>query len=608
MRKTLDFKTFASPHEQATRIAETWVKWKQLRKGWEDSKVELRQYVFQTDTTKTRNKLLPWCNTTTRPKLCQIRDNLHSNYFGALSLDSNFLKWEAAVREDSLVSKAEAMTAYVKTKFADSEGVEVVSHLLYDYIDYGLAIAGIEYVNLYNTDETTGEKVVVYNGPRLIRYNPIDVVWDITATDFSTAPKITRSIVSMGELARLARDMPEYNYDQAVLDEITETRRNLNAYKASDISKITAYQIEGLGDLYQYYSGGMVELLTFEGDYFDQSTGKIMENAVIVVADRCKVISVRQNPSWLGKSNKRYVGWRPRPDSLIPMGPLDNLVGMQYRIDHLQNLKSDAMDQVVYPRKKIKGYVQDFTDQPGEEIHVGEDGDVSYLTPDLSFMQVESEIQIIEQAMEDFAGAPKTALGIRTPGEKTAYEVQSLENAAGRIFQVKINQFERGLLEPIFNLMLESGRRNLDTADIVRNVDDTTGAFIYTTVNREDIVGKGRLRPVGSRHFAERAKLVQELTSFLGSPLGADPGVRIHFSGKRIAKLINENLNFGSWKLFGDNVQVDENAETQKYATQAQEQSAQFNETSSGLEGEAIDLTTQLAEEQVANEEQQPAL
>jgi hypothetical protein len=26
------------------------------------------------------------------------------------------------------------------------------------------------------------------------------------------------------------------------------------------------------------------------------------------------------------------------------MGPLDNLVGLQYRIDHLENAKADALD------------------------------------------------------------------------------------------------------------------------------------------------------------------------------------------------------------------------------------------------------------------------
>jgi hypothetical protein len=41
------------------------------------------------------------------------------------------------------------------------------------------------------------------------------------------------------------------------------------------------------------------------------------------------------------------------------MGPLDNLVGMQYRIDHLENLKADVFDLIAFPPLKIKGYVED---------------------------------------------------------------------------------------------------------------------------------------------------------------------------------------------------------------------------------------------------------
>lgn len=51
--------------------------------------------------------------------------------------------------------------------------------------------------------------------------------------------------------------------------------------------------------------------------------------------------------NWLGKTSIVHAGWRYRPDNLWAMGPLDNIVGMQYRIDHLENLKADAMDLAV---------------------------------------------------------------------------------------------------------------------------------------------------------------------------------------------------------------------------------------------------------------------
>jgi len=116
------------------------------------------------------------------------------------------------------------------------------------------------------------------------------------------------------------------------------------------------------------------------------------------------------------------------------MGPLDNLVGMQYRIDHLENMKADIWDLTRYPIFKIKGYVEDFDWSPGERIICGDDGDVDLVSPDVQVLNFNTEISILEAKMEEMAGAPKEAMGFRTPGEKTKYEVQRIENAASRIF------------------------------------------------------------------------------------------------------------------------------------------------------------------------------
>ena len=608
LRRAIDFSDYAGGDKGATTIVNQYTRWRDARKGWESQRAELREYVYQTDTTMTRAAKLPWMNTTTRPKLCQIRDNLHANYISALSLGGNFLHWEAGVEDDAEESKARLMTAYVKTKMEDSNAFDTISQLLYDYIDFGISIAGVEYVNLYNVD-AKGEKTVIYSGPRIVRYNPMDVVFDLTASSFDAAPKITRSVVTLGDLKRIERDYPEYQYDSAIITKMLENRQNFHALTDKEQARIKSFAIEGFGSLSEYYNSGCVELLTFEGDFYDQETGVLTENAVIVVADRAHVISTRTNPSWLGKSNKRGVVWRPRPDNLLGMGPLDNLVGLQYRIDHLENLKADAFDQVVYPIVKEKGLVQDWEYAPGERIKMGNEGEVSYLIPDTTFLNADTQIAILENTMEEMAGAPKTAMGIRTPGEKTAYEVQSLENAAGRIFQVKITQFERGLIEPVINLLLESGRRNMDNRTIVRDTSDATGAQIYTDINKDDIVATGRLRPVGARHFAERAKLVQEMSAFFGpGGLGADPGVRSHFSGKAIGKLFNRLLNLDYYSLYAENIQVTESLETDSMKMEAQNQLQKTQMTDTGLDGEAQGLTDELAAEQLAGAGIDPAM
>src|SRR5688572_2428558 len=89
------------PHVLATRIATKFDEWKGSRQKKEKDWSEVRNYVFATDTTTTTNKKLPWKNKTTRPKLCQIRDNLHANYMAALFPTEDWFNWEAASAEST---------------------------------------------------------------------------------------------------------------------------------------------------------------------------------------------------------------------------------------------------------------------------------------------------------------------------------------------------------------------------------------------------------------------------------------------------------------------------------------------------------------------------
>jgi hypothetical protein len=201
------------------------------------------------------------------------------------------------------------------------------------------------------------------------------------------------------------------------------------------------------------------------------------------------------------------------------MGPLDNLVGMQYRIDHLENLKADVFDWIAYPMIKVKGYVEDFEIKPGERINVGDEGDVEFMHPDTTALNADMQIQELERRMEELAGAPREAMGIRSPGEKTKYEVQKLDNAASRIFQNKIEHFQRTLLEPLLNFALQLARRNMDSTDVARTLDSEIDAVVFQTITREDITANGILRPRGAEHFAERANALQNFTSLANSPI-----------------------------------------------------------------------------------------
>jgi hypothetical protein len=261
-----------------------------------------------------------------------------------------------------------------------------------------------------------------------------------------------------------------------------------------------------------------------------------------------------------------------RPDNIYGMGPLDNLVGMQYRIDHLENLKADAMDLAVHPPLVIAGNVEEFVYGPGAEIYVGEGGQITELGQNLAgVLQANNEIALLEQKMEEMAGAPKQAMGIRTPGEKTAFEVQTLEMAASRIFQNKITHFEINLVEPSLNRMLELARRNLDGADLLRVIDDDLGVVQFLSVTKQDITSAGKLRPIGARHFAAQATMIQNFMGLVNSPLWQDPTVRSHFSGKQIAKMVEEMLGLERFALYGDNIQLFESAQSMNMQSQIQE-------------------------------------
>ena len=552
---TLDFQHIINPDNLAVEIATKYSEWAMLRnKKIEDWK-ELRNYLFATDTTTTANALLPWSNSTTTPKLTQIMDNLHANYFATLFPQQKWMKWEALSKDSNSKNVAQSIQSFMESKLRQSAFINTASDLVYDYIQYGNCFAHVTYETEYSKKED-GSSTVNYAGPRMNRISPYDIVFNPVASSFLNTPKIIRSIKTLGEFARFAEDNPSLS---STIDKMLEVRQRV----ASDVSfeKSDGFVADGFSNIQQYYGSNYVEVLTFYGDIYDVETKKLMKDRIITVVDRAFILDNTENPSWLGHAPIFHAGWRQRPDNLYAMGPLDNLVGMQYRIDHLENLKADVFDQIAYPIMKIRGDVEDFDFEPGARIYLGEEGDVSYLQPDGTALQADLQIQLLQDKMEEMAGAPKNAMGIRTPGEKTAFEVQSLQNSASRIFEHKSAHFERSFIEPILNAMLEVSRRNMITAESIPVVDEITGKTFFRTISKKDITGDGRVIPIGARHFAERARRVQNLTQ-MWQVKASDPSVAVHLSGKEFARLLSEEL--GEPSLFGENISIQEQLETQQ--------------------------------------------
>lgn len=558
--KVAELTSIMQPDDPAAWVTQMWDKYNNQRRGWIDEKKELRDYIFATDTSSTSNAALPWKNTTTLPKLCQIRDNLHANYMSALFPNDEWLQWQGYTMDDSLKEKAKTIEAYMGNKTRIGGFRSTISRMIYDYIDYGNVISVPDFVTKYKT-MPDGTRVPDFIGPRARRISPLDIVFNPLADTFDQSFKIVRSVKSVGELKKMADDEPENAFWAAAVARRQEIGQLMGAYTIEEFDKAIGYQVDGFGNMYEYFQSDYVEILEFYGNYHDKTTGEVMTDRVITIVDRNFMVRNEPMEQWYADSPFDHVGWRDRTDNLWAMGPLDNLVGLQYRLDHLENLKADAMDLIIHPPLKIIGEVEEFIWGPGVDIHIDEGGDVQELATNMNnIFGANSEIQQIEDHMELYAGAPREAMGVRSPGEKTAFEVDQLSSAAGKIFQQKITHFETELLEPLLNKMLESAQRNLEVADTIRVADTDIGATVFREVTALDIMANGKIRPVGARHFSKQSQDLRNLSDVLNTAVGAM--VQPHMSAIELTKFIDDSLGLKGYKIFSPDAAIKEQEKT----------------------------------------------
>lgn len=586
--KVLYVDDIVTPDRTATKISEFWITGNNKRQNFLNDCEEIRRYVFATDTSHTSNSSLPWKNKTTIPKICQIRDNLESNYTATMFPNRVPVEWEANEKDSASKAKRDAITNYMGWSMDQSSFQQEMKKVVLDYIDYGNCFTTVEWTD-QRVEQPNGIQTG-YIGPSVRRISPLDIVFNPTAPNFESSYKVIRSSISLGELKELLTKMTnDENRDEyeTLWKYIKEIRTTAKDYTGDWQERDHLYSVDGFTSFREYLQSDTVEVLTFYGDIYDNETDTFLKNHVITVVDRHKLIGKKPNPSFFGYPPIFHAGWRTRQDNLWAMGPLNNLIGMQYRIDHMENMKADMMDLSTYPVQKISGFVEDFTWQPGEKIYTSDEGDVNLVQPNINVQQLVQDIAMLLNMMEEMAGAPKEAMGFRTPGEKTKYEVQRLENAASRVFQNKIKQFEEQIVERVLNAMLELARRNLTGSTTIKVFDDELKAASFKTLSVEDITGIGRIRPVAARHFAEQAELIQNLTSLAGSPLWQV--VQPHFSGIKLAKIFEKSFNLENEEVIIPYVALAEQADGQRQAQALQEQVLQSTQTASGM-GQDYDI------------------
>jgi hypothetical protein len=574
----------------AVKITDQWLNWDMLRNTWKENKEEVRRYVFATDTTQTSNGQLPWKNKTTIPKLCHIRDNLYSNYTSVLFPQRKWLIWEANEYDVDSVHKRDAIVNYMAWAIEQPSFKHEIDKIILDYIDFGNCFATVEWVD-ERVVQPDGRTQTGYIGPSVRRIDPLNIVMNPTAESFGSAPKIIRSMISKGEVKKMLDSLstPDNKEEfEALYKYLKDIRRNAAEQGGDWNQNNNLYQMDGFGSFRDYLMSDFVEVLTFYGDLYDDENDDLLRNHVITVVDRHKIVGKKPNPAFFGLPPIFHSPWRKRQDNLWGMGPLDNLVGMQYRLDHVENMRADVVDLTTYPVQLITGYVEDYLWQPGAKIYATEEGKVELIQPQAQVLNANFELGQLEMKMEEIAGAPKEAMGFRTPGEKTKFEVQTLQNAASRVFQNKIKQFEEQMIEPLLNAMLELARRNLSGVTTIKVFDDENKTADFQALTVQDITGVGRIRPIAARHFAEQANVIQNLTNLAGS--GLWPVVAPHFSGIELAKFFENAFDLCDHNIVLPYIALAEQANAQKMANVLSEQVLMALSTASGR-GDDYDLT-----------------
>lgn len=539
MPRTFEIAVMQEPDSLAKAIANKFTGWESARDAWYRNAKETLENLYATSTKDIYNQSREFDNSTHIPKLTQIRDMLVTYYMDAMfSLPDNVL-WEAYDKESIDIQTTNTMQSLMRQMLADSKFKSTARTFIEDYVDYGNAFATA--VNVKEAVHNNVGKNMYYEGPKAIRIDPTNIFFDPLVTDFTYSPKIIRVVKTIGELMVEAEDNMDVSVEyKEALKKAVDKRQHIRgqiAGNSADAIKDDICNIAGFSSWSQYYDSDTVELLTFYGDIYDIENNKLYRSRKIVVMDRSCILYNEPIDDYGFGCNIFKAGWRDRKDNLWSMSPLDNIKGLQFMVDFLENKRADIFNYISNPMFKVKGDAEmpeDF--YPGCTIGLDNDSDIQSLAPDATALQADLYIDRYLTMMEEMAGTPREAMGFRTPGEKTAFEVSQLNTASSRLFNDKTRKFEEELLEPLLTLMFRMFLA--DTNRTVKLRNETDGVVMFEDVNIGDLMVKGRFVAVGSSTYTEKAKLAQTVLQMYNSGIVSDPLVFNYFDPKAIAKTV----------------------------------------------------------------------
>lgn len=536
-QKTFDIRMNIDKDQLAESICEKWTTWMNARQEWENRYREVIQYLYAATSDQiVGQRSYPWQANVHIPKLTQLRDTLITYYLESIFSLDDYYKFEGFTKDSNTLLNRNLIQNLLRDILNDGDFKQHIEKAIADYVDagnaFGMPVWETEYVS-----DVTGFKRIYWEGAKAVRINPLDIVFDPTASSFKETPKIIRTVVSLGELAKISQndDAMKKAFDRAIKnrEEIREVMTNGDSIINDEM------KIAGFSSLSAYYSSDVVEILTFYGSLYDITNNSLHENTKITIVDRSIVLKEEPMQDVNGYNYIFHTGWRDRKDVLWGMSPLENVIGMQARIDFLENKRSDCYDYVVNPIKKVRGNV-DMPDAlgPGDEIHLDADSDVAYLAPDTSILSADNLIQAYEYKMEEFVGSPREVLGFRTPGEKTMFEVGQLMTAATRVFQRQIRKFEIEYFEPMINALLELYLKKKAGQTIsLKFWNDEKNYYQFKEVSIDEIKALGRIKTIGSLNYQDRSQIAQSLQMLGQNPLFLDEAVRNNISPSELGQI-----------------------------------------------------------------------
>ena len=554
---------FVTPAEKAEFVTGLWTRWDAARDPVISKWREGEAYRYATDTNSLPNAKGAFTHSTHMPVVAAIAQDLEAIILRVVMPHKDWFTFEPMDAQAARKDQRKTITSYLKNRHALNGYTDEVAKLRSDLVTYGNCFSQV-----FHANESRGEQGG-YVGPKVQRISPYDIAFDPTAVDFSCTPKVIREIVTLGELKRRG-DSGLLNSE--VVDKLLHGRGNFANSDAGE-DKNEQYVPLGFGTYQQYIQSGFIELLWFYGDVYDQENIVLHESQIVVVADSEEVLLEDTIKTSTGKPHIFQSVWQKLPDNLWGQGPLENIIGLNYQVNHRENAKSEALDRLIYPDKIYQGDVEEmYDDETGQMTYLApEGGGVQELAINTQFFSFDLHIDRLQHSARAAARLPSDLTGFRSQGEKTLGEVTALTEGGMRGFIDKAADFERSSLEKHLGAEIELAYDNFGSAFKVPNKNE--GGFIeMLNVTKEDLAVNGVLIPRGAKRFARKNQMLSTLTQLSATPLAQV--IAMHTSGKGATELVNELLETHDTGLFEEFAQILEQGEAQQIMNQVEQSNA----------------------------------